>query len=62
MSCFHKFNRVVTISYYQAQKNPLQFCNGFLYKRKAATYSPTFAVPSARIGLTSLFGMGRGEP
>lgn len=31
--------------------------------RKAATYSPTItAVPSAQIGLTSLFGMGRGEP
>ena len=26
----------------------------------AATYSPTCAVPSARSGLTSLFGMGRG--
>ena len=24
------------------------------------SYSPTFAVPSARRGLTSLFGMGRG--
>ena len=28
--------------------------------RGAATYSPAFAVPSARRGLTSLFGMGRG--
>ena len=28
--------------------------------KTAATYSPTFAVPSARLGLTSLFGMGRG--
>ena len=26
----------------------------------AASYSPTFAVPSAQTGLTSLFGMGRG--
>ena len=26
----------------------------------AVTYSPTFAVPSALSGLTSLFGMGRG--
>ena len=33
-----------------------------LLKRKAATYSPTSAVPSAQTGLTSLFGMGRGEP
>ncbi len=30
--------------------------------KKAATYSPTSAVPSALAGLTSLFGMGRGEP
>ena len=28
--------------------------------KTAATYSPTLAVPSARSGLTSLFGMGRG--
>ena len=29
----------------------------------ATTYSPTkLAVPSARLGLTSLFGMGRGVP
>ena len=27
----------------------------------AATYSPALAVPSAMRGLTSLFGMGRGE-
>ena len=31
-------------------------------KKLAATYSPTFVVPSALAGLTSLFGMGRGEP
>ena len=30
--------------------------------RKATTYSPTFAVPSALTGLTTLFGMVRGEP
>ena len=29
-------------------------------KKTAAAYSPTCAVPSARPGLTSLFGMGRG--
>ena len=28
--------------------------------KTAATYSPTDAVPSARRGLTALFGMGRG--
>ena len=30
--------------------------------KKATTYSPTNAVPSAQMGLTSLFGMVRGEP
>ncbi len=30
--------------------------------KKATTYSPTIAVPSAQMGLTSLFGMVRGEP
>ena len=30
------------------------------HPKMAATYSPTFAVPSAQLGLTSLFGMGRG--
>jgi hypothetical protein len=30
--------------------------------KKAATYSPTSAVPSAQTGLTSLFGKVRGEP
>ncbi len=31
-------------------------------KKLAATYSPAFAVPSALEGLTSVFGMGTGEP
>ena len=53
----------------------IRCCNGHGFKNKrgqtnnfvlpsflnaAATYSPTCAVPSARSGLTSLFGMGRG--
>ena len=29
-------------------------------RKTATTYSPTCAVPSALLGLTSLFGMGRG--
>ena len=33
-------------------------CSSLL--KTAATYSPTCAGPSARSGLTSLFGMGRG--
>ena len=32
------------------------------FPKKATTYSPTNAVPSALTGLTSLFGMVRGEP
>ena len=28
----------------------------------ATTYSPGYPVPSALLSLTSLFGMGRGEP
>ena len=34
--------------------------NRDLLSKTADTYSPTCAVPSARAGLTSLFGMGRG--
>jgi hypothetical protein len=34
--------------------------SGIDFIRKATTYSPAFAVPSALMGLTSLFGMGRG--
>ena len=30
------------------------------FLKSATTYSPTYAVPSALAGLTSLFGMGRG--
>ena len=30
--------------------------------KKAATYFPTIVVSSAQTGLTSLFGMVRGEP
>lgn len=32
----------------------------YLYKRMAVSYFPVFAVSSAQMGLTSLFGMGRG--
>ena len=41
-------------------KNPSYFYEGFL--KKATTYSPTIVVPSAQMGLTSLFGKVRGEP
>ena len=45
------------------QKNPVtQRMTGFI--KVASTYSSTLkrAVPSALVGLTSLFGMGRGGP
>ena len=41
------------------KKKAPQFPEG-LNLKSATTYSPTFAVPSALAGLTSLFGMGRG--
>ncbi len=42
------------------QKNPDSIKNRD--SKKATTYSPTNVVPSALMGLTSLFGMVRGEP
>ena len=42
------------------QKSHSDKLNGF--SKKAMTYSPTNAVPSALTGLTTLFGMVRGEP
>ena len=41
-------------------KKAPQLPEGLFYIRLATSYSPTFAVPSALTGLTSLFGMGRG--
>ena len=41
-------------------KPPVTSVTGGKIFRQAATYSPTFAVPSALKGLTSLFGMDRG--
>ena len=35
---------------------------GFLNKKGSDLLSHKIAVPSALLGLTSLFGMGRGEP
>ena len=42
-------------------KNPNLFRLGFNKERRRHTL-PQIAVPSAQAGLTSLFGMGRGEP
>ena len=44
----------------QKKRGPFQFGTSLSHIKTAATYSPTLAVPSARSGLTSLFGMGRG--
>ena len=50
------------ISHIHIQKNPTTIKLQD-FRKKAMTYSPTeMAVPSALIGLTSLFGMERGEP
>ena len=45
----------------QSKKNPHHFWWGFL-KKGGDILSHRIAVPSAQAGLTSLFGMGRGEP
>jgi hypothetical protein len=52
---FHK------IRYLDKTKNPSSLDEGFLKERRRHTL-PQIAVPSAQAGLTSLFGMGRGEP
>jgi hypothetical protein len=44
------------------QKKNAHQMNDERLKKLAATYSPAFAVPSALEGLTSVFGMGTGEP
>ena len=41
-------------------KKPLHKCEGVRRRRRHTL--PPMAVPSALLGLTSLFGMGRGEP
>ena len=53
-----------SISYYTLnikQKIPFIFMKGIL-KKGDDILSHIIAVPSAQAGLTSLFGMGRGEP
>jgi hypothetical protein len=43
-------------------KKPYHFRDKALYKKRhRPTLPPVTAIPSARAGLTSLFGMGRGE-
>ena len=43
------------------KKETRSFQSGFTKERRRHTL-PQIAVPSAQAGLTSLFGMGRGEP
>ena len=43
-------------------KNPHHLHDEDFKIKLAATYSPALAVPSALEGLTSVFGMGTGEP
>jgi hypothetical protein len=44
------------------EKSPTNKCWGLLIKTGGDLLSRNKAVPSALVGLTSLFGMGRGEP
>ena len=46
---------------FQKTENPIRFGQGF-QKKGDDILSHNNAVPSAQAGLTSLFGMGRGEP
>ena len=43
------------------KKKPVSIKKRVLKERQRLTLPPITAVPSALIGLTSLFGMGRGE-
>ena len=52
-------NRYILPLYIQNERGVI-LIGQLLSTKTAATYSPTNAVPSARSGLTSLFGMGRG--
>ena len=52
--------RIFAFLHNKSQKSPSYYYEGL--PKKATTYSPTNAVPSALTGLTSLFGMVRGEP
>ena len=45
-----------------AKKKPRPFGQGFCGIGRRPTLTPAKALPSARPGLTSLFGMGRGVP
>ena len=50
-----------TLNYTNKKKAPTTYCNrGFNEKRQLPTLPHCIAVPSAQLGLTSLFEMGRG--
>ena len=51
-------NTVIKID---TEKKPHYFCSG-AFKKGGDILSRCYSVPSALIGLTSLFGMGRGDP
>ena len=59
--CLTNTNTLLYFFLYQQKNSVTNIVTEFCIK-KAATYSPTSAVPSALMGLTSLFGMVRGEP
>ena len=48
---------MLSLAHKKAQPSKLDWA-----RKMAATYSPANAVPSAQVCLTSLFGMGRGDP
>ena len=59
VTCNHCLPLLRPLSHIEKQRGVILY-GQLLSLKTAATYSPTNAVPSARSGLTSLFGMGRG--
>ena len=58
---FHPFTLSFTEGWGEDKKKP-RFVRNRVFKERRRHTLPQIAVPSAQAGLTSLFGMGRGEP
>ena len=64
-TCFSVFNYLTNTTNDCTQVSRIkkaQSISRLSFRKMAATYSPANAVPSAQMCLTSLFGMGRGDP
>ena len=57
------FHSTEDFHYHRSRKNKKpRFVRNRVFKERRRHTLPQIAVPSAQAGLTSLFGMGRGEP